>query len=198
MADKRLEALLAILKQYSWIERDQEFTLASGRKSRFYIDARLTTLHPEGAKLVGDIIYSLLEGTDVEAVGGMATAAIPMVTAVALVSADRPRALPAFYVREQAKEHGTQRAIEGPFPSQRGAKVAMLEDTITTGGSLLRAIQQVEAEGAVVAKVVVLVDRREGGCEKLRSMGYDVTALFDVPSEGRLEIASEPPVGRLA
>ena len=186
MPDKRMERLLALLKQYSWIERDQEFTLASGRRSRYYIDARLPTLHPEGAKLVGDIIYSLLEGTGVEAVGGMATAAIPMVTAVALVSADRPRSLPAFYVREQAKEHGTQRAIEGPFPSQRGAKVAMLEDTITTGGSLLRAIQQVEAEGAVVAKVVVLVDRREGGCEKLRSMGYDVTTLFVVPEEGCL------------
>lgn len=195
MADKRMERLLALLKQYSWIERDQEFTLASGRRSRYYIDARLTTLHPEGAKLVGDIIYSLLEGAGVEAVGGMATAAIPMVTAVALASADKPRTLPAFYVREQAKEHGTQRAIEGPFPARRGAKVAMLEDTITTGGSLLKAIQQVEAAGAVVAKVVVLVDRREGGCEKLRSMGYDVTALFDVPSEGRLEIASDPPVG---
>jgi len=193
MPDPRTDRLLALLKQFSWMEREQEFTLASGRKSRFYIDARLTTLHPEGSRLVGELIYDVLKGTAVEAIGGMATAAIPMVTSVALVSSGTPRPLPAFYVRDQAKEHGTQRVIEGQFPARPGAQVALVEDTMTTGGSLLQAIERVEEAGVKVAKVVILVDRREGGSERLREMGYDVVALFHVPGEGRLEPATEMP-----
>lgn len=192
MADVRFQELLEILKKYSWMERDQEFTLVSGRKSRFYIDARATTLRPDGARLVGELIYSLLADTGVSAVGGMATAAIPMVTAVAMASAGKPHPLPAFYVREETKEHGTQKRIEGAFPSQRGASVAMLEDTITTGGSLLRAIQAVEEEGAKVAQVVVLVDRHEGGCERLRAVGYQVVTLFDMDAAGQLQVVLAP------
>lgn len=190
MPDNGLQRLLALLQQYSWLERDQEFTLASGRKSRYYIDARATTLRPEGARLVGQLIADLLAGADAEAVGGMATAAIPMVTAVAMASAGAAKPLPAFYVREEAKEHGTQKRIEGAFPTHPGARVAMIEDTITTGGSLLKAIQQVETEGARVIQVIVLVDRHEGGCDRLRSMGYPVTALFDTDDAGQLRIAA--------
>ena len=195
MSDPRMDQLLALLKQYSWMEREQEFTLASGRKSRFYIDARTTTLHPEGARLVGDLIYEVLKDTGVEAVGGMATAAIPMVAAVAVVSAGTAHPLPAFYVRDQAKEHGAQRVIEGQFPARVGARVALVEDTMTTGGSLLQAIERVEEAGVKVARVVVLVDRREGGSDRLRSMGYHVTALFHVPGEGRLEPVTDALVG---
>ena len=155
-----------------------DFTLTSGRKSNYYIDGKRITLTPEGAYLMGRVIFDELAGTGVEMVGGVATGAYPMVTAVALISHLKGRPMPIFIVREVVKEHGTMRRIEGQL--KEGSKVAILEDVLTTGGSVIKAIEAVEAISCKVVKVIVLVDRNEGGSERLKKAGYDFTALLKV------------------
>jgi orotate phosphoribosyltransferase len=155
-----------------------DFTLTSGRKSNYYIDGKKITLTPEGAYLVGRVIVEALAGTAVAAVGGVATGAYPMVTAVAIVSHLAGKPVPVFVVREVAKEHGTMRRIEGHL--EPGAKVAILEDVLTTAGSVMKAIEAVEAVGCEVLKVIALVDRQEGGSDRIRQAGYDFTALLRV------------------
>jgi orotate phosphoribosyltransferase len=154
------------------------FTLTSGRKSNYYIDGKRITLSPEGAYLVGKAIFDELGGSEVEAVGGVATGAYPMVTAVGLISHLEGKPVPVFIVREVVKEHGTMRRIEGHL--KEGTRVAILEDVLTTGGSVMKAIEAVEAVGCKVVKVIVLVDREEGGSQKLKKEGYDFTALLRV------------------
>jgi orotate phosphoribosyltransferase len=155
-----------------------DFTLTSGKKSNYYVDGKRITLSPEGAYLVGKAIFDELTGSEVEAVGGVATGAYPMVTAVGLVSHLEGRPLPVFIVREVVKEHGTMRRIEGHL--KEGARVAILEDVLTTGGSVIKAIEAVEAMGCKVVKVIALVDRDEGGSERLEKAGYGFTALLRV------------------
>ena len=155
-----------------------EFTLTSGKKSNYYIDGKRITLSPEGAYLVGKAIFDELVGSGVEAVGGVATGAYPMVTAVAVISHREGKPVPIFIVREVVKEHGTMRRIEGHL--KEGTKVAILEDVLTTGGSVVKAIEAVEAMGCQVIRVIALVDRDEGGSEGLKKAGYNFTALLRV------------------
>lgn len=155
-----------------------DFTLTSGKKSNYYIDGKRITLSPEGAYLVGKAIFSELRGIDVGAVGGVATGAYPMVTAVGLISHLESKPMPIFVVREVVKEHGTMRRIEGHL--KEGVKVAILEDVLTTGGSVMKAIETVVAANCRVVKVIVLVDRDEGGSQRLRKAGYNLTALLRV------------------
>jgi len=155
-----------------------EFTLTSGRKSNYYIDGKRITLSPEGAYLVGRVIFAELVDSGVEAVGGVATGAYPMVTAVAVISHLEDRPMPIFIVREVTKEHGTMRRIEGHL--KQGSRVAILEDVLTTAGSVMKAIEAVEALGCKVVRVIALVDRDEGGSDRLKKAGYDFTALLRV------------------
>ncbi len=155
-----------------------EFILTSGRKSNYYIDGKKITLSPEGAYLVGKAIFDELIKTRVDAIGGVATGAYPMVTAVTLVSHLEGKPIPAFIVREVTKEHGTMRQIEGHL--KPGSRVAIVDDVLTTGGSVLKAIEAVAAAKCQVVKVIVLVDRGEGGSDRLKAEGYDFTALLRV------------------
>lgn len=157
-----------------------EFTLTSGKKSNYYIDGKRITLSPEGAYLVGKAIFDALAETSVDAVGGVATGAYPMVAAVAVISHLEGKPLPVFMVREVPKEHGTLRKIEGHL--KEGSRVAILEDVLTTGGSVQKAIEAVEAKSCKVVKVIVLVDRSEGGSDRLKQEGYDFTAILRVAS----------------
>ena len=153
-----------------------EFTLTSGKKSNYYFDGKKLTLSPEGAYQVGKAVFDELRGIGVDAVGGVATGAYPIVTAVALVSHLEGKPIPSFIVREVSKEHGTMRKIEGHL--KEGSRVAIVDDVLTTGGSVSRAIEAVEAVKCKVVKVIVLVDRHEGGSDKLKKEGYDFTALL--------------------
>ena len=155
-----------------------EFTLTSGKKSNYYFDGKKVTLSPEGAYQVGKAIFDQLAGAGIDAIGGVPVGAYPMVAAVALVSHLEGKPIPAFIVREETKEHGTKRKIEGHL--KEGSRVAMLDDVVTTGGSLLRAIKAVEATNCKVVKVIVLVDRHEGGSDRLKEEGYDFTALLSI------------------
>jgi orotate phosphoribosyltransferase len=161
--------------------RHGDFTLASGRRSNLYIDARLTTMHPDGLALIGPAGLAAIRastwGRDVNAVGGLTLGADPIAYAISYASALETPAQPirAFTVRKEAKQHGTGKLIEGPF--ERGDRVAIVEDTITTGGSARRAVEAVRAAGGIVAGVLALVDREEGGREALEAEGLEVAVL---------------------
>jgi orotate phosphoribosyltransferase len=157
--------------------RRGQFTLASGRQSTLYIDARLTTMSPDGLAVIGPLALAALHEVDwrVHAIGGLTLGADPISYAIAYASAETGSPLRAFTVRKEAKAHGTGRLIEGPF--REGDRVAVIEDVITTGGSALRAVDAVRAAGGTVAGVLALVDREEGGRDALVSAGLSVMAL---------------------
>jgi orotate phosphoribosyltransferase len=169
------DRLLTLLAERS--ARRGHFTLASGRQSTLYIDARLTTMSPDGLALIGPLGLDMLRasGWQVGAIGGLTLGADPVSYAIAYASAATSAPLQAFTVRKEAKAHGTGRLIEGPF--RPGDRVAVIEDVITTGGSALRAAEAIRTAGGVVAGVLALVDREEGGREALEGAGLSVLSL---------------------
>jgi len=185
-ADPRLQQLLDLLARRS--ARRGQFTLASGKQSTLYIDARLTTMSPEGLTLIGPLALDAIRGArwDVQSVGGLTLGADPISYAISYASALAATAAPAgtadaaalraFTVRKEAKSHGTGKLVEGTFES--GDRVAVVEDVITTGGSALKAIAALRAAGGTVAGVLALVDREEGGREAIeREAGVPIVAL---------------------
>ena len=169
------ERLVAILAERS--ARRGQFTLASGRTSTLYIDARLTTMSPDGLALIGPLGLAALEeqGWSADAVGGLTLGADPVSYAIAYASAGRERPVRAFTVRKEAKTHGTGKLVEGPF--RDGDRVVVIEDVITTGGSALRAVDAIRAAGGDVLGVLAVVDRQEGGREALQAAGLSVASL---------------------
>ncbi len=155
-----------------------DFTLASGARSSYYVDARRTTMSAEGQFLTGKVCSDLLDasGLDVTHVGGLTMGADPVAYAIARESWERGRPIDAFSVRKKPKEHGTGQRIEGGLPS--GATCVVVEDSMTTGGSALDAIAAVEAHGCRVAAVLTVVDREEGARSRLETAGYPVLAAF--------------------
>lgn len=164
------ERLKELLKEHSLMFG--EFVLVSGKKSNFYFDSKKTTLLPEGAYLVAREILKLIRenGIKAEAIGGMTLGADPIVCPVAAVSQVEGPPIRAFIVRKEAKGHGTSRQIEGNLRS--GCRVIVVDDVVTTAGSTLKAIDAVEEAGFEVAAVIALVDREEGGTEKLAKWPY--------------------------
>ncbi|MBI5373811.1 MAG: orotate phosphoribosyltransferase [Candidatus Schekmanbacteria bacterium] len=168
------DRLLAILRRESLQFGD--FTLASGKKSKYYMDTRKTALHPEGINLISQLVFSLIKDLDVEFIGGPTIGADPIVSGVALVSGNSSKPLGGFLIRKEKKDHGTGKLIEGCF--RKGANVVVVEDVVTTGGSTLNAIKTVEAEGGKVAMVISVIDREEGGRENIEKAGYKFASLF--------------------
>lgn len=160
--------------------RQGTFTLTSGKTSDFYIDGKQTTLHAEGAYLCGKLLFQMIreEPVRIDAVGGMTLGADPLVSAVSIVSYLEQAPIPAFIVRKEAKGHGTGNYIEGLKNLVKGGRVALVEDVVTTGGTLLKVIERVEAAGFTVGMVMTVVDRQEGGAENLAAQGYPLKALF--------------------
>lgn len=176
-ADPRRQQLLDLILEVSFERR--EVTLASGRKSDFYLDLRQTLMRPEGVRLAGELVLERLRtGTPVSAIGGMAVGAVPLVSAVLAAAArdERTQDLLGFFVRKEVKKHGLGRQIEGGFAE--GQTVALLEDTTTTGGSTLEAMEIVKRAGGKVARVLCLVDRGEGASEKFAEQGIELEAIF--------------------
>ena len=171
------QQLLDLILEVSFERR--KVVLASGRESNFYLDLRQTLMRPLGVRLAGQLVLEkLLAGPPVDAVGGMAVGAVPLVSAVLAAAAehDPSTALVGFFVRKEAKKHGLGRRIEGGF--QSGHTVALVEDTTTTGGSTLEAIDAVEEAGAKVGRVLCLVDRGEGAADAFAERGVALEALF--------------------
>ena len=165
--EQNRKRLLALLTELSYEQR--EVTLASGAKSNFYIDCKQTALTAEGHFLIASCFTRLLadELPEIEAIGGVTMGADPLASAVSTLSYIAGRPLPAFYVRKEAKGHGTAAWIEGTKSLRPGMPVAILEDVVTTGGSALKAIARVREHGLKVAIILGLVDRDEGGRETL-------------------------------
>lgn len=186
------DQLLSLLAERS--ARRGQFTLASGRQSTLYVDARLTTMSPDGLALIGPLALAALRdaGWGVAAVGGLTLGADPVSYAIAYASALAGTPIRAFTVRKEAKAHGTGRLIEGPF--QPGDRVAVIEDVITTGGSALRAVEAIRAAGGEVAGVLALVDREEGGREALEAAGLAVISLARAADiVARIPVAPDTP-----
>ncbi|MCL5291708.1 MAG: orotate phosphoribosyltransferase [Actinobacteria bacterium] len=162
--------------------RHGDFTLTSGAKSTYYIDGKQVTLDPEGAHLVGEVLFDLIKDLEVDAIGGLTLGADPVATAVAVISHERGKPIPAFIVRKGAKAHGIMKRIEGPIKPD--SKVVIVEDVVTKGGSALKAAKAAEEEGHTVVKVICLVDRLQGGREALESAGYDFEPVFEVTELG--------------
>ncbi len=170
------EQLRALIVERS--VRRGDFVLSSGKRSSYYIDARLTTMSGAGQKLIGQLGLDLLDlaAWTVRSVGGLTLGADPVSYAIAHTAALRGQELDAFTVRKEAKVHGTGRLIEGVF--EPGWSVAVIEDTITSGESALRAVRAVREAGGNVAGVLALVDRQEGGADRITADGLPVIALF--------------------
>lgn len=169
--------LARILVEKSYKEGD--FTLTSGKKSDYYFDCKQTALHPEGSYLLGRLFVDMLAGrADVRGVGGMTLGADPLVSAVTVTSFLAGRPLPGFIVRKQSKGHGTDQYLEGLANFAAGDRVVMLEDVVTTGGTLIKACGRVRDAGLEVAGVLCVLDRQEGGRENLARAGYDLESIF--------------------
>lgn len=168
------DRLIALLKERSYQRR--RVVLASGRESDFYVDGKQTALHAEGAWLIGNLLWERM-APEVEGVGGLTLGADPIAASVAAVSFSRGRPIHAFIVRKEAKGHGTGSWIEGRRNLPDGSRVCIVEDTTTTGASLLKAVDRAEAEGLKVVQCFTIVDREEGAAEALKARGYQLEAL---------------------
>lgn len=174
--------LIEIVKARSFTT-GSETKLASGRTSSFYFNMKPTMLHPEGANLIGQLVCERLVGETVDMVGGLEMGAVPLASAVAAVSGGAgQQPLPAFFVRKQTKEHGTQALIEGLSADETmtGKRLVVVEDVTTTGGSALKAVDTLKQAGAEVVLVLTIVDRQEGARDAFAAAGVAFDALLTV------------------
>jgi orotate phosphoribosyltransferase len=171
MSDR--ERLLELLQTKALEIRN--VTLSSGRTSDYYIDSKRVILSSEGAYLTGKLMLEMIR-PDVVAVGGLTLGADPIVTAVSVLS-HGGREIPALIVRKEPKKHGTKSFIEGPS-LPKGSKVAVVDDVVTSGASLLRSIERIAAEGYLPVQALAVLDRQEGGREALEAAGYALQSIF--------------------
>jgi orotate phosphoribosyltransferase len=157
------------------------FTLASGKESSYYINSKKAIFHSEAVWLLGELLWELTKDLNIQAIGGLEVGAIPMATAAVQRYHQEGRTLEGFFVRKQAKSHGSQERIEGVV--QPGFRVAMIDDVFTQGNSVLQAIAEVERAGAHVVAVICIVDRLEGAREKLASR-YAYRPIFTIRDFG--------------
>ena len=163
-----------------------DFTLASGKKSSYYVNSKKVLFHAEAIALLGDELFEATRDLDFQAIGGLEVGAIPMVAAALVAFHKNGRSLEGFFVRKQAKGHGSKELLEGQVKA--GDKVVVIDDVLTTGGSVVQAIEAVEALGATVLRVVCICDRLQGAREALSK--YDFRPLFTIRDFG-----IEPPKG---
>lgn len=176
--DERAE-LLDIIVRHSFERR--KVTLSSGKESDFYLDLRTSMMRPRGLQLAGRLLFEQLRrGPRVDAVGGMVVAAVPVVASIVLAAAsvdDEWRELVGFFVRKETKKHGMGKQIEGGFAP--GQTVCLVEDTMTTGGSTLQALEAVEAAGGKPVRVLCVFDRGEGAREAFAAKGLELESIFE-------------------
>lgn len=159
-----------------------DFTLASGKKAKYYLDGKQITLHSEGLRLVSEGLLDLLQDVSFQAIGGMSIGADPIIGGVLTAAGARNRELLGFLVRKEAKGHGTQRFVEGPV--QPGMKVVIVDDVVTTGGSSLLAIDRIQEFGCEVVMVVAIIDRLEGGAANFAARNLPFRSLLTIRDFG--------------
>jgi orotate phosphoribosyltransferase len=183
VVDKGERRLLELIRERAYrYSPEAPFQLASGLLSPHYVDLRALLCIPEALVATGTIVFDRIKRferethTRVDAVGGPADGAIPIAAAVAYRSHEAAEPIETFFVRKEPKEHGLKKWVEGHSAS--GSRVVIVDDVVTTGGSTLKAIQAAQEQGFQVMKIIVLVDRLEGGTEKLSSLGIPYEAVF--------------------
>ena len=173
------QELVEMLYEKSFMySKEPKYKLASGRQSHFYVNCRPTALHPKGMFLIGHLVFDRIKDLDAQGVGGLTFGADPVAMATAFVSYLKEKPLKAFSIRKTQKDHGIVKWIEGDM--KQGEKVVIVEDVVTTGGSTIKAVERVRAEGLDVLKVVVLVDRQEGGIENVKAHVASVESIVTI------------------
>ena len=183
--DTRANRLLDRAKELDAL-RWGEFKLSSGEPSNYYFDGRLLSLDPEGAGLISSLFMDAISAAGCEAFGGPTVAAVPIVGALSLVAHQRDVQATGFFVRDAAKQHGMGKRIEGSL--RPGMKVAVFDDTVSTGGSLLSAIDAVQEFGCDVALVLCVLDRKQGGSDEVRRRGLPFLPLWEATPEGEIKL----------
>jgi len=173
MKERLIELIIEKAFKYS---KEPVFKLVSGRMSNYYFNCKTVTLHPEGMYLIGNLIFDLIEGMDVKGVGGLTLGADPIAYAVAYTSFLKEKPIEAFVVRKTPKSYGTMQWIEGNV--NRGDRVVIVDDVITTGRSTIEAVNRAKEEGLHIAKVVALIDRQEGGREAVAELGFKLDSII--------------------
>jgi orotate phosphoribosyltransferase len=179
-ADAARARLATLLREHALVR--ESVVLSSGRRSSYYFDARQVLLDPEGAALSGALAWGALRTASPAAVGGLTLGADPLVCAVSAAAWAQGRRVTGFFVRKEAKKHGLQQWIEGPF-IEEGTPVAILDDVLTTGGSLVTATEVARQAGGAVVAALVVIDRGEGGRDAVQAVLGDAPlhALFTAP-----------------
>ncbi len=174
------DRLFEILKEKSFqlAPPDQPFVLTSGMTSPYYMDGKQTTSDPEGLYCLAVYILNQIHGLNADAIGGPVIGADPIVGAVSALSHHAKCPVPLFLVRKEAKAHGTHNLIDGV--SVEGKKVVIVEDVITTGGSVIKAIEAVRNAGAEILQTICIVDREQGGREAFTNMGIQYSPIFSI------------------
>ncbi|MBD3179115.1 MAG: orotate phosphoribosyltransferase [Candidatus Latescibacteria bacterium] len=170
------EELKKILIDRSILKGD--FTLVSGRKSSYYINGKMTTLHSRGLYLAARLLLELFADTGYDAFAGPVIGADPIIGALLTLSASEGKHKEGLLIRKAGKDHGTRKLVEGNITE--GMRTVIVEDVVTTGGSLLKAAREVENEGGIIAGVGIIVDREEGGHGNITGAGYDFRSIFRV------------------
>lgn len=175
LSDDPRATLRDLIKKHSFMQG--EFTLASGRRSGYFFNLKPTMLHPRGAGLIAELVLrKLKEFPNVDAIGGLAIGAVPIVSVVCARSHELGRPVSGFYVRKTVKDHGTERQIEGFHVSDK--LVVLVEDVSTTGDSLLEAASAVRKAGGEVGDAITMVDRLEGAQDNLSEQGINLHPIF--------------------
>ena len=183
---KFAERLLSLAKEKGALLYG-DFQLSSGVKSNYYFDGRLLTLEPEGAYLIAKCFIPAITESGAEAIAGPTLGADPIVASVAAISHMEGSSIPGLIVRKETKGHGGKRLIEGPL--KKGMKVAVVDDTCTTGASLFHAVKEVEKEGCEVVKVLSVMDRMAGGSDECFRRGYDFYSILVADEAGNVQIS---------
>jgi orotate phosphoribosyltransferase len=168
-----LELILGKAFKYS---EEPIFKLVSGKMSNYYFNCKTVALHPEGMYLIGNLLFERIKDLDIKGIGGLTLGADPIAYAVAYTSHLKEKPVEAFVVRKTPKSHGTMQWIEGNV--QKGDRVVIVDDVITTGKSTIEAITRALEGGLEIVKVIVLIDRQEGGKETIENLGYKVDSII--------------------
>jgi orotate phosphoribosyltransferase len=173
------QALIRMLCEKSFMYSEEPvYKLVSGRMSQCYVNCKPTILDPKGMFLVGHLAFECIKDLDAQGVGGLTFGADPVAMATAFASYLKEKPIKAFSIRKTQKDHGIVKWIEGDMKS--GEKVVIVEDVVTTGGSTIKAVERARSEGLDVVKVVVLVDRQEGGVEAIQALVSSVESLVTI------------------
>jgi orotate phosphoribosyltransferase len=165
MSDLKLRLIEIVLEKSFQYRDNPPFTLASGKQSNYYFNCKPTTMDPEGMNLIGKVLFEMLKDAPVTAAGGLTLGADPIANALSVISFQEGKPIKSFTVRKETKDHGTKSKIEGTL--QKGERIVVLDDVITTGGSTITAIEAVREAGLVIDRVIAFIDREEGGRENI-------------------------------